>query len=377
MPNWRIITGLFLAALALTVSATAQEEEVAAPEIVPLPEGREYILTAAKPDRMYVIDIAERRIEREYTIPGPIVAPGTFFPSPDGKTAYMLTNHDRSVVGIDLDTGETVFWADLSQDEDVRVKNFGLAISPDGRELFAYEAPTRLHDDRYEIMDTRISVYETGAGLDAAPVRQFPAPRRIGVMTMSRDGSALYAFGWDFYRIDPQTGAVETAVPMRNWQRENMTPPDALTFWDLSEQSGIYAANYVAMRTDLPPEDINSFVFGMLTADLQSGEAGTIDIAIEPQILFTSVLSPDRKFAYSTYLNLLKLDMTEKRQVASVELDHTYYFAQVSGDGSEVYLGGNLCDIAIYSAETLEKTGQVLLPECHEMGAAPLRMFRR
>jgi hypothetical protein len=59
---------------------------------------------------------------------------------------------------------------------------------------------------------------------------------------------------------------------------------------------------------------------------------------------------------------LKKFDVTAQREVASVDLEHSYYCINFSTDGRELYLAGTFNDIAIYDAETLEKLGNIQLP---------------
>src|SRR5690606_18274923 len=105
---------------------------------------KEYILTGAKPDKLYLVDAKARTVAKEYVVPGPGVGPGTIVPSPDNSIAYIVTNHTKSVTGIDLRTGKEVFRADMAHADDERTVNLGLAVSPDGKKLYSYEIPARI-----------------------------------------------------------------------------------------------------------------------------------------------------------------------------------------------------------------------------------------
>ncbi len=338
---------------------------------------KEYLLTAAKPDRLFLMDMSARKIVREYKIPGPMIAPMTFVPSPDGKTVYIVTNREKSITGIDMDSGAQVFSADMSPEFDIRTKNFGLEISPDGKELYSYDVAARLHPDRYEVLESRISVFATDGGVQAKAIRSFAAPRRIHLLMMSTDGNSLYALGKDFYTFDPVSGELVDTYPFLNWKRPNMSPPDLLNFWPLWDQTMIFRSLYTVARTNLPPTDPNAFAVGILSLDLKSGEMGVEELKIPPEVLFTIVTSPNRRDAFAVFNNLVKIDLETGEAVKTVEVDHSYYIAQISGDGREVYLGGTMCDIPIYAADTLEKLDQIELPGCPDMAGSPLKIIHR
>src|SRR5581483_9143390 len=104
---------------------------------------RDYIATAATPDRLFVIDAAARSIRSEFRIPAANDFLGAIVPSPDGRVAYILVNKMESISGIDLDSGKEIFRANLSSPGE-RVKClFAFDVTPDGKELIVYELPVR------------------------------------------------------------------------------------------------------------------------------------------------------------------------------------------------------------------------------------------
>ena len=74
---------------------------------------KEYLLTTTKPNSLVLIDAAARKVVRTLEMPGD-GAPMSVVASPDGNTAYVLTNRLGSIVGIDLDSGATTFKAEFS-----------------------------------------------------------------------------------------------------------------------------------------------------------------------------------------------------------------------------------------------------------------------
>ena len=99
---------------------------------------KDYLITASRPNTLHVIDLAARKVIHNFVIPGPGIASAISVVD-GGKVAYVLTNHNESVAGIDLDTGKQVFRADMSHGN-VRVKSMlALAESLDGKLLYVYQ----------------------------------------------------------------------------------------------------------------------------------------------------------------------------------------------------------------------------------------------
>lgn len=337
----------------------------------------DYILTGQKPDQLVLVDVKARSVEKSYTIPD--AAPGvlTVTPAPDGKRGYAIVNRWESVSGIDLDSGEQVFRADFSRD-DVRVKAmFGMDISPDGKELFVFLSPVKLGLGEYEVGDTYVAVYDTAHGVGAEPVRTFPAPRRTAILALSGDGSKLYAIGWDAVVLDPQTGDEIGVHPIRNWGRENFTEPDVLDVWPQWEQADVFSTPYFAIRTDKAADDPAAYAMGMLTLDLETDEFVMEEYEDFAVIIFSTVVNPVRRNeAYGVYTQLSKIDLDKDELVKRIDLPHTYYAVNVSSDGSELYAGGTMNDIAIYDTETLEPIGSIELPGGN-MALSSLRIIQR
>lgn len=340
----------------------------AAPAMV---EAKDYILTGIRPNALVLVDPAARKVERVYQIPGD-GAPYAIATSPDGKVAYVMTNHVGSISGIDLDSGKQVFRADFSTD-DVRVRaTFGMDISPDGKELFVYHNPVKLGLDEYVVQDPYIAVYNTDDGLNAKPARTFPAPRRVMAIYMSTDGSKLYVLSWDIHVYDTKTGKLINKIKKYNWERENYIPPDTLNVWNATELSGIMAMPYFSVRTDLSADDPAAYVMGMATLDLSTGEWVMDDYEAFEVIIFSTVVNPARRNeVYGVYTTLSKIDINADKLIKRVDLPHTYYDVNVSRDGAELYTGGTLNDISIHSTETLDKIGTIELP-----GAMSISMMR-
>lgn len=341
-------------------------------------EAKDYLLTGVKPDKLVLIDAAAREVERVYDIPEAGPGPVTITPSPDGKIAYVLANRWESVSGIDLDSGEQVFRADLSGGEERVKAMFGMDVSPDGSRLAVYESPVRLDLGEYEVLPTRISFYDTAAGVGAKRLRSIPAPRQVTILMYSTDGTKLYGMGRALYVIDPATGDIITEHKTQAWERENFYPPDILDVWSQWEQAATFSTPYYTARSDMDLADPAAYWTGVLTLDLESGAFKINEVENTDIFYFSSVVSPTNpNLVYGVYNNLAKLDVAEGKSLGRADLDHSYYAINVSSDGKELYIGGTMSDVAVYDAESLEKLGQIEMPGGNNMGIAALRVIQR
>ncbi len=334
------------------------------------PAPQDYIITGAKPDKLFVIDPVTQTVKHEFRIPDARGMVTSIVPSPDGKIAYVLVNKFESIVGMDLDTGKVVFRADLSTPTE-RVKSvFAFDVTPDGREIIVHELPTKLGLGEYHVGDARFSVYDTRAGVSAKPVRQFPAPRRVHMVLSKRDGKSFYALGFELYEFDRQTGSEISKRGVRSWERPGYSIPDVLAFWPVSEPTGIFSTPAYSTEGEKAKTSL-------MTLDLGSGKLAYNDFEETAALIFSTVVSPSAPEAFGVYTQLTKIDTAKNVLAKRVDLDHTFYAVNISSDGKLVYLGGAMCDIATYDAQTLEKKGNIKLPGCTDQSLATMRVVRR
>jgi quinohemoprotein amine dehydrogenase beta subunit len=334
---------------------------------------RDLVITGAKPDRLVVIDAATRTIQSEFHIPDADGSVWSIVPSPDGRIAYVLVGKTERIVGIDLHTGKAVFRAELST-PGVRVKDFfGLTLTPDGRELIAYELPVLLKPSEYQVEEPRFAVFRTRDGLSAKPVRSFAAPRRVHMLLMRPSGKSFYAMGFDLYEYDVKTGKLLGTRGIRNWELPGHSQPDLLAFWPVTEPTGVFTS---PISSDVAEGEKTVSTNALMSLDLKSGALSFDDFEPFSALIFSTVLAPDRKTAYGVYTTLTRIDVEHRKLSARKPLDHTFYAVNIASDGKELYLGGAMCDVDFYDAATLEKKAVVKIPDCADQSLSSLRVVR-
>jgi len=337
-----------------------------------LAHASDLILTGAKPDRLFIIDAASRSVRTEHRVAGAEGQIFTIVLSPDQRTAYLLVDRMERVVGINLESGREVFRADLSTAGE-RVKCFfAIAVSSDGRELIVYELPTKLNSSEYVVQDPRFAIFKTNAGLEAKAVRTYPAPRRVHMLLTRPNGSSFYAIGFDLYEYDLKSGKLLGTRGIQKWDIPDHAQPDLLAFWPVTEPTGIFTSPIYA---EVKKAGVSTPTTSLMSLDLKSGDLSYMDFEPLSALIFSTVLSPDKKHAYGVYTTLTSIDVGGHRLEKRVSLDHTFYDVNVSSDGREVYLGGTNCDVAFYDAASLEKKAILKLPGCSDQALSTLRVI--
>ena len=368
-----------VAALALLASISmagcADKDEPAQPAADTGP--RDFLVVVNRPNNLQLVDLKQRKVVNTCKLPGDF-GPGTVAMSPDHRTAYVLTNRFENIYGVDVDSCEIRFSARQSQGDE-RVKSIGsIAVSPDGSEVYTHQNPTRLLIDRYEVQPARIAVYDTSAGLDAKPVRTFPAPRQVTIMATGADGT-LYMGGRDIFAMNMQTGAVTMALPSQSVGDPLESLRDSLTVWPVGAINNEMVRMYSAAQFKDASQDMATaeWVWGFERVDLTSGATEARVFGPLEVVLFSGMARPgDPNQFYGVLTQLKRFDVSQRKELGSVDLDHSYYCINFSTDGSEIYLAGTFNDIAVYDADTLEKLGNIELPG-GDMSLANTRVFSR
>ena len=337
---------------------------------------KDYLVTIAKPNKLYVIDAQAKTVVNECDTGTENVNPGIFVMSPDNTIAYILEGRWERIFGINIQTCEQVFAAKQSWGE-TRIKSIGsIAVSKDGKELYTIQNPTLIQSDRYVVQEPMLAVYDTSAGLRAKPVRTFPAPRRMTIMATGENGM-LYAAGHEIYEIDPKTGETNIKIANASWDRPTYSPPDVLAFWPIGSQNNEFLLMYTAaVFTDESQQEIADYVWGYESVDLKTGEAEIDDFASLEVLMFSAARSPHNpNHLFGVYTQLSKHDLSTDTLIKRVDLPHTYYCVNVSSDGKTLYVGGTQDDIGYYDTDTLERIGEVRMPSGGDMGVSTLHVI--
>lgn len=337
---------------------------MAANEDRTLNTGTEYLMVVNHPNNLHVVEVDSGTLYKTCQLPDAF-GPGMTQISPDRKTAYILNNRFGTIYGVDLDSCKLQFRAEMSLAENERAKSImSFAVSPDGKELYAVQNPTLIERDHYRVQEPRFVVYDLAAGVQARPIRQFPAPRQATIMQAGDDGS-VYLVADNLYKVDVHNGARTVTLPIRDWKRTTHAPLDVLYLWPVQTPTKDFTLLYTTAKfqdgsTDLATAD---YQYGYLNVDLGSGAAEAREFGPLTEIYFTGIRSPkDRNIIYGLLHRLTKYDIAGQKLLQAAELDHTYYTLLTNKAGTRLYLTGTFNDISVHDADSLAKVGSIELP---------------
>ncbi len=349
---------------------------------------KEYILAVSKPNNLHVIDAAARSVVNTCALVGR-GSPIAIAPSPaDSSLAYVLTNGWGEIVGVNIDTCDTVFHAVLSQGNTRARSIAGLVVSNDGSEIYVQLSEVELLTDRYKIRPLhRIAVFHADAGLDAQPYRSFDIPRGHTILVASKDNETIWSFGPEVRQFDMKSGAIVQEILLNSWEdaRPTYGDPDGLSFWSLYDTHDQIIMPYFApvfanreARDAGDWDQLADFVVGTTTVNINDNSWTQTDIATADVLIFSMTLDKhDPNIMYAVYTQLSKYDMAKGELVGRIDLDHTYYSVQTSGNGDELYIGSTFNDIAIHAAGSLEQLATIALPGGGDQGACGIRVIQR
>ncbi|MNJ10575.1 hypothetical protein D3C77_47360 [compost metagenome] len=340
--------------------------------------GQEYLVAVNYPNNLHVLELASDSLYKTCPLPDAF-GPGTVQLSPDRRIAYVLNNHYADIYGVELDSCKQVFHASITQLPGEKARSmFSFTVSHDGKEIYTVANPTRMLNDRYEVQPPRLDVYASNAGLDAKPVRSFPAPRQLTIMQSGNDGT-LYVAGADIYKVDVQTGKFEVIIPSRNWQRPLYSAPDVLYIWNQQTYRNDFSLLYTTAKFKDEKRDPATAenLYGFFNIDLATGKTQTVDFGPLTQIYFSGMRSPtDPNLVYGVLNRLAKYDIKEKKLLKSATLDHSYYCIAFNKAGTKIYLAGTYNEVAIFDADSLEPIGKIKLPG-GDMAITTAQIFTR
>jgi hypothetical protein len=185
-------------------------------------------------------------------------------------------------------------------------------------------------------------------------------------------GRSFYALGFDLYEYDIKTGKLLGTRGIQKWSLADHSQPDMLAFWPVTEPTGVFTS---PAYSEIKKGGESVPMTALMSLNLKSGDLAFADFEPLSALIFSTVLSPDKKHAYGVYSTLSSIDVESHRLEKRVPLDHTFYAVNVASDGREIYLGGTNCDVGFYDAQSLEKKAILKLPGCSDQTLSTLRVI--
>jgi DNA-binding beta-propeller fold protein YncE len=268
--------------------------------------------------------------------------------SEDGKTFYL--NDWKNIYAIDVKTHKLVatypFFSDLN-----RVIVGGFSVSTDNKYLLLSCDITkkRLNIPRLNVLPPQLVVYDMKKR-EVAKSIELPSYAAL-IVTLRNDPNTVFAVGLDIYKVNISTGEVTKAFGLLN-PEEGQEPKNFLPIWNTTspKDHGILTGPYYTPTK-----------MGFLLIDRNEGKISTVD-ADSIELLYSTVLSPDKKYIYGVMDEVFKWDAATGKTEKKTELtEGTNYDITTTSDGKKVYVGPSGNSLTVLDANTLKELGVIYL----------------
>jgi DNA-binding beta-propeller fold protein YncE len=269
-------------------------------------------------------------------------------PSADGKRYYL--NAFQTIYAFDTATQQLVETLKLSSDLN-RVSVLGFAVAEDGSKLFLSCSVVKKKQNvpKLDVLPPQLLIFD----LKTKQVTQnYEIPYCVtGVITLRNDPDHLILTGLDVYTINLKDGKLEKTLGLLN--------PD----------QGAEVGNNLVICNNYSPGDTGIFTNPYYTPsamyfmmiDRNSGKLSSLKAA-DTLLLYSSILSPDKKYLYAVMDNLYKVDAQTGQVIKSVPVERgTSYALSLTANGKKIYAGPSGPDISVYDTDTLNQIGVIPL----------------
>jgi len=342
---------LAFALLSLSPAVSLAAPPAAAPQLMYL---------GVWPHTVLVMDSTQGKIIDKINLPTDIAR--VLVLSPDKTKLYGSTVKDNSIVSIDLSTRKATDSFSLNT-ADTNYRLSGLAIDPNGKELYSIATPIVKKIDHYEVGDPEF----VRINLAARKITQmvpFPkdetapnAYRRS--MKVSPDGKLLYIFGEKIQVFNTADFKLVKSIELAKTTDPSTDSLSLSPTGDPNEPEGRVTGIF---ETSDPY--VHRRIFGIADVDLAKMSydltpVGPADASIQPMML-----TPDRKLGYTVAISgthgdrvteFWVFDMDTKKIINRRQfLGRTRLNFGMTADGTKLMIYNAGFQIELYDAKTLE-----------------------
>lgn len=271
--------------------------------------------------------------------------------SADRKTLYVTANR-HIIHTIDLAKRQVVKTIDVNGGGWERLI-YGITVPPGGKTAYVHLLFRAVKDGEAKTQQPVVAEIDLA---DGKVLRSVEVPWGVGNLVGTEDGKTLFGVGQDLVRIDT-TGKDLKVVESRQLIEKGM---NTLPFWPKNhDNNGIAVAPYYTPTG-----------MGVLMIDTKTGEV-TDKTFKDIAMLYTLVLSPDRKKAYGNMDDVVAFDFETGAITKSViNEEGTNFDISISSDGKKVYTVAGGYTMTVYDSETLKPIKVV------QMASDGMGMFR-
>ncbi|MBI2877151.1 MAG: hypothetical protein HYY20_09745 [Candidatus Tectomicrobia bacterium] len=313
---------------------------------------QELIYITTLPNKLVVIDGEKDEIVREIPLRG---TPYYVTATRDGRTVFAITGRREYIEIINAEQGKVVDAITLSQEkEKLKVRFYGLAVSPQGDQLYLNVMASREAMDELVAEPPYVAILDLKTKKVTGTIR---VPYGVGALFSLSKGPQIYAFGRDLYTLDPVQRKVVRTTGLASPRIVGEGPMNALPFWTHYPKDGLFGSPYVEGGDPVT----HTPKIGLLLFDTVDGRLDKVELG-PPFPIFSAVVSPDRRTAYGVFTQLTVVDLKERRVTKAVPLQASYYTLDVSSNGKKLYISGAAPEVVVMDASTFQVLKTIDLP---------------
>ncbi len=297
------------------------------------------------PNHLYIIDCTTDTIVKTIHYNDYIVG---CTPSPDGKRFYM--NSWKSIYVVDTEKDVLLDKIDFFSDLNRVTINAGIAVSPDGKYLYMSVNITKkkLNIPRLNVLPPQLVVYDLEKK-KIAKAFEIP-PCCNGVVTLRDDPDHVVLMAQDIFKISLKDGKLTKLLGVLH-PEPGMPGLNSLVIWN----------NWSPGDHGIFPNPAYSMENMYYTLIDSKGELTLLE-AEEVVLMYSSILSPDKKYIYGVMDEVYKVDAKTGETLAMDVVERgTSYACALTKDGKKLYVGPGGPDISVYDTATMKSSGFIPL----------------
>jgi DNA-binding beta-propeller fold protein YncE len=270
-------------------------------------------------------------------------------PSPDGKRFYM--NSWKSIYVVDTEKDQIIDKIDFFTDLNRVVISPGIAISPDNKYMYMSVNITKkkLNIPRLNVLPPQMIVYDLGKK-EIAKSFEIP-PTCNAVVTLRDDPDHVVLMAQDIFKLNLKNGKMTKLLGVLN-PEPGQPVLNSLVIWNnwSPGDHGIFANPAYSMEN-------------MFYTLIDSKGNLTVIEAEDIVLMYSSILSPDKKYIYGVMDEAYKIDAKTGKTLAMDPVERgTSYACALTSDGRKLYVGPGGPDISVYDTATMKSKGYIALP---------------
>lgn len=280
-----------------------------------------------------VVDPAEPKVVASIPVKGP--ARDMSF-SKNGKVAVFSANGRTTLYVVDTVANKVIDEITLSGRTDkglLERRIWGAAISPDATKAYAFITQSEKRTNIFKALPCLFVEIDLKT---KEITRKMEAPYGIHGMQFSQnDSNRMFVWGYDIYEVDLNKWELKVKHGLKHPADEKK---EGIGNYLLLFPRGENGYSSIPIFRTYPDGKVTEGIFWI---DMKTEQVKSIEYDREPIGMFSAVIEPGEKYAYSILNKWYKIELPSGKVIKESKPPHgTTYGINISHDGERLYLAG-------------------------------------